>query len=200
MRQAQFSNEQIIEAATKVVVERGPSGASIANIAKATGAPTGSIYHRFTSRNAVLGEVWLKAAEAYQAGFLELLYGFDQDPIENDELILYTPNRVRRNLGEARILMVHRREEFLSADWPRDIQARAQRLIAQFSEGHRYFCERICGRCNERTLSVVRYAVASAPVAAVKPYIERNQEPPALVDELVRETFRATVALIGVTR
>jgi len=34
------------------------------------GAPTGSIYHRFDSRDVLLAKVWLRAAGAFQSAFL----------------------------------------------------------------------------------------------------------------------------------
>src|SRR4051794_16631652 len=45
-RPARFPGQDLLRAATEVAAERGPAGATVAAIAKAAGAPTGSLYHR----------------------------------------------------------------------------------------------------------------------------------------------------------
>src|SRR5262245_50905391 len=56
-RLAKFHDAQFLDAARRVVSRQGPSGATISAIAQAIGAPTGSLYHRFPSRDVLLGEV-----------------------------------------------------------------------------------------------------------------------------------------------
>src|SRR5882724_1847597 len=58
-RAPQFDQAQILDAAERLIARHGPSGATIGAIAQAVGAPTGSIYHRFDSRDVLLAEVWL---------------------------------------------------------------------------------------------------------------------------------------------
>jgi AcrR family transcriptional regulator len=74
-RAPQFDQAQILDAAERLIARHGPSGATIGAIAQAVGAPTGSIYHRFDSRDVLLAEVWLRAAAAFQAAFFERLAG-----------------------------------------------------------------------------------------------------------------------------
>src|SRR5260370_40248012 len=74
-RAPQFDETQILTAAGRLIARHGPSGATIAAIARALGAPTGSIYHRFDSRDGLLAEVWLGAAPAFQAALFGRLAG-----------------------------------------------------------------------------------------------------------------------------
>lgn len=46
----------ILDAARGLVLEGGPRAAGVAAIAAASGAPVGSIYHRFGSRDGLLEE------------------------------------------------------------------------------------------------------------------------------------------------
>ncbi len=64
-RAPQFNETQILSATGRLIARHGPSGATIGAIARALGAPTGSIYHRFDSRDGLLAEVWLGAATAF---------------------------------------------------------------------------------------------------------------------------------------
>ena len=57
----------ILDAARALVLTDGPRAASVAAIAKASGAPTGTLYHRFGDRNGILAAAWLRALERFQS-------------------------------------------------------------------------------------------------------------------------------------
>src|SRR5215510_14395305 len=111
-RRPRFDEAQILSAAGRLIATHGPSGATIGAIAQAVGAPTGSIYHRFDSRDVLLAEVWLRAAAAFQAAFFQRLSG---SPPQEAGLTaaLYMAQRVREHPQEARLLLLHRREDFV---------------------------------------------------------------------------------------
>ncbi|WCD85969.1 hypothetical protein KPP03845_102310 [Streptomyces xanthophaeus] len=48
----------------------GPDAVTMSAVAQAVGAPSGSVYHRFAGRPALLAEVWLRTVEAFQEGYL----------------------------------------------------------------------------------------------------------------------------------
>src|SRR5262249_57005410 len=75
VRPAKFDESQILDSARGLVAMHGPAAATMSAIARRTRAPTGSIYHRFESRDVLLGEVWLRAAEAFQDAYFEVLRG-----------------------------------------------------------------------------------------------------------------------------
>src|SRR5262245_382938 len=74
-RTSEYDADQILTAAGRLIAASGPGGATIGAIARAVGAPTGSIYHRFPSRDVLLAQVWLRAATAFQAEFFRRLAG-----------------------------------------------------------------------------------------------------------------------------
>ena len=113
-RLPKFSHDQIIDATARLAARGGPAQATMARIAGELHAPTGSIYHRFASRDVLLGQVWLRAAQAFQDGFIERLAG--PDPWESGlAAALYVPARARELPAEARILLLHRSDDFLEA-------------------------------------------------------------------------------------
>lgn len=57
----------ILDAARALVLDGGPRAASVAAIAKTSGAPAGTLYHRFGNRDGVLTAAWLRALERFQA-------------------------------------------------------------------------------------------------------------------------------------
>src|SRR6185437_13625154 len=57
----------ILDTARALVLTDGPRAASVGAIAKASGAPTGTLYHRFGNRNGILTAAWLRALERFQS-------------------------------------------------------------------------------------------------------------------------------------
>jgi len=198
-RPARFSNEKIIAATARVVAKRGPSGATVARIARALHAPTGSIYHRFASRSVLLGEVWLGATASFQDGFAERLTGPDGEAA-GLAAVRHVPQWVREHPQEARILLLHRREDFLEPGWPVPMKARASALRQQLSDGLCGFCQRVFGRTDKQTRRITTFALAEAPLAAVRRHVEVGEPPPPIVDALIEETYRAVVSLCRVQR
>jgi AcrR family transcriptional regulator len=195
-RPARFTHEQVVAATARVAASHGPGGATIARIARALRAPTGSVYHRFASRDVLLGEVWLGAAQSFQQGFLERLAGtLAQDA--GLEAVRYVSQRVRDRPTEARILMLHRREDFLAQGWPAPLRARARALQRHMDEGLQSFCHRLFGRGDAATRRIAVYALAEAPIAAIKPHLARGEPPPPIVDRLIEATYLAAITLAG---
>ena len=50
---------------------------TVDSVAERLRAPKGSFYYRFASRDALLGEVWLKTVLAYQEGFVAAIEAGD---------------------------------------------------------------------------------------------------------------------------
>ena len=63
----------MLDAARDVLLEDGSRSATIEAIAGASGAPTGSIYHRFGSRDELIARSWMRAVRRSQAAFLAAL-------------------------------------------------------------------------------------------------------------------------------
>jgi len=198
-RAPKFDEDRILAAAGRLVAARGPSGATIGAIARAVGAPTGSIYHRFDSRDVLLAEVWLRAAAAFQEAFFQRLAG-PAPAAAGLAAALYMAQRVREHPREARLLLLHRREDFVDRGWPAPMRRRAERLGEQVETELRAFCRRLCGRVDARAVRIVTYAVLDAPLAAVRRHVAADESPPPYVDRLIRVTYEAVIGLLGASR
>lgn len=62
--------DRILDAARTIALRDGPRATSVAAIAAESGAPAGTLYHRFGSRDRVLQEAWLRALGRFQAEVL----------------------------------------------------------------------------------------------------------------------------------
>jgi AcrR family transcriptional regulator len=59
----------MLDAARDLLLARGSGSATIEAIADVSGASTGSIYHRFGSRDGLLTRLWIRAVYRSQASF-----------------------------------------------------------------------------------------------------------------------------------
>src|SRR6516164_7369739 len=113
MGRAQFDQAGFLAAARALIAERGPQAVTVDSVAERIGAPKGSFYYRFASRDALIGEVWLKTVLAYQEGFVAAIEAGD-----GLRAALHTPAWARQHLEGARLLMLYSRHDFVHGDWP----------------------------------------------------------------------------------
>ena len=192
-RPARFSNKQILDAALGRIAADGPAAATISAIAADIGAPTGSLYHRFSSRDVLIATLWLEVVEHFQAGFLAALD--HPDPAEGGRRALgFSLRWCREHPLEARLLLLHRREDLLAQGFPAELRGRARRLAQRADGGIRDYTKRRCGQASAATLRRVRFALIDIPFAALRRDLEAGSLPPRDLDELVLAAYEAVFA------
>src|SRR4051794_21807450 len=113
MGRAKFSQGDFLAAALAILAEHGPSAVTVGSISERLSAPTGSFYHRFASRNVLLGELWLRTVLNFQQGLSAAI-----DAGDGLRAALHTPAWVREHLDEARLLLLYHRDDFVRGEWP----------------------------------------------------------------------------------
>jgi AcrR family transcriptional regulator len=186
-RKAHFKRDEFMDAAMRMVVEKGPGALTVSALAKGMKAAIGSVYHRFPSRDVLLAEAWIRIVESFQQEFLEAL---EKDGLQ---AALNTIRWVREHPLEARILLVYRREELVSGPWPEHLKGQVVCLSRELDSGIRSFAKKQFGNAGKETLRRATFALVDAPLAAVRRYLQDGESPPAIVDEMVRETYLATM-------
>jgi AcrR family transcriptional regulator len=191
-RPSKFSNSKILDAAASLVAAGGPRAATIGAIGAALDAPWGSIYHRFPSRHVLLGRLWLSKAAMFQDRFVDALA--HPDPVTAGlEAALSVPRTARSDLAGACIMMLHRRDDFLSEAWPDDMRKEAARLRSQVDDALKDITRRLFGRTSAETSRLTIFAILDMPIAAVRRHIAASEPPPAYVDALVERAYRALI-------
>jgi len=191
-RRPKFSETQIIDAAGALVAAEGPDAATIGAIGARLEAPSGSIYHRFATRDVLLGRLWLGNAAFFQNRFVAALENPDARAA-GLAAALSIAAAARADFRGARIMLLYRREDFLSEKWPASMTAEAARLSAQVETALRDITRRLFGRVTPRALRRATFAVLDVPFAAVRRHVAANEPPPLFVDELVRSAYGALI-------
>jgi AcrR family transcriptional regulator len=66
MGRAHFEHADFLDAARTLAIEHGPAAVTVGSVTQHLGAPIGSFYHRFASRDVLLAELWLTTVLAFQ--------------------------------------------------------------------------------------------------------------------------------------
>jgi AcrR family transcriptional regulator len=186
---AKFSEEDFLAAGLAIVASEGPAAMTVASISERLGSPTGSFYHRFASRDVVLGELWLRAVLDFQVGITVAL-----DAGDGLRAALHTPAWARANLDNARLLLLYDRRDFMRGDWPSELRERVAAMTQQMQVGSRRRARIIFRRDGPEEIRLADFLISEVPVAVVRQHLLRGQRPPPLVDQLIRTTYRAILA------
>lgn len=194
-RPAKFDEEQILDAALHLVTEGGPGAATIGAIAERMKAPSGSIYHRFQSRDLLLARLWIRTIKRFQRGFLEALAADDLDEAAIGAA-LHNVRWLREHLAEARVLLLYRRED-LAARWPDALGDELAVLNATVETALRDHARRRFGEsggaADREALRRVVFALVDVPYAAGRRHVLAAEPPPPSLDDLVTETCRSVL-------
>ena len=173
-----------------MVANEGPSGATVKALARELGAPTGSIYHRFPSRDLLLATLWCETVERFQQAVMDCMAESPTPALA----ARFTVDWVREHPEEARILILYRREELTGPVMPEAIAERAGRLNSGLGSMLRDLARRWLGRATPGNLDAVRLAVVELPYAAVRFRLARNEPIPAHVSRLVGHAAAAIIS------
>ena len=188
MGRPRFDHAGFLEAARTLARELGPGAVTVDSITQRMKAPKGSFYHRFASRDALLGQLWLGMVLAYQQGFVAAI-----DAGDGLAAALHTPAWARAHLEDARLLMLYSRHDFVEGDWPKELKRGVREQAERFEECLAKFARDTFGRAGASEIRRTTFVLAEVPVAAVKGHLQRREVPPPIVDELITKTYHAIV-------
>ena len=189
MGQAKFSQMDFLTAAQAIAAAEGPAAVTIASISARLGAPTGSFYHRFASRNVVLGELWLGTVLDFREGISAAL-----DAGDGLQAALHTPAWARAHPDNARLLLMYDRKDFVQGEWPEELRERVAEMTQRMEAGSLRQARVIFGDDGREEVRLAQFLISEVPVAAVRQHLVRREATPPLVDRLIRTTYRAVVA------
>lgn len=188
MARPQFTSPDFLEAARALACEHGPAAVTVGAVIERLGAPAGSFYYRFASRDLLLGELWLKTVLAFQEGFMAAIKVGD-----GLAAALHTPAWARENLDDACLLLLYRRSDFVHGDWPETLRSGVISQEKSFKAAVMQFAQTTLGSDSPDTLRRVRFALVEVPLAAVRMHLECREAPPPIADELIRQTYEAVI-------
>ncbi len=182
-RPARYSVDILLDAAAELLAAEGPGAVTMSAVARATGAPSGSVYHRFPTRIALCGELWIRTEERFQERLLESLAGADDAQQRCVAGAVGILQWCRENPVEAQVLIAGP-EQLGMADWPETIGGRRKRLQRKLRKAMAEVSGD-GGRLNAALLDV--------PVAIARRHLRARQAIPGSSDAIVADCVRALI-------
>jgi AcrR family transcriptional regulator len=153
------------------------------------GAPSGSLYYRYRSRDALVGALWLRTVEDFQGGYLEVLSGTGPPPDRARAAARHALDWVTKHPSEARLLLRYRQKDLLKDGTPRWLSRRAAVINRAVTDAF----EALARELSEDAPDVdrVRFACVTIPTAAARDALDEGHGLADAVYEFVDEAVAA---------
>lgn len=165
----------ILDAARALVLDGGPRAASVAAIAKASGAPAGTLYHRFGNRDGILTAAWLRALERFQD---RALAASGDTPTDTAVAMAVAAVGFARALPEdARLLLTIRPGDLLDDEPDAAFRQTLAEMNAPLIQRVAALARELYGNSRPRSVDAVARAVADLPYAVVRRHAHDDPMP-----------------------
>lgn len=182
-RPARYSVDQLLDAAAALVADDGPAAVTMSAVARAVGAPSGSLYHRFATRAALCGALWMRTEERFLSGFMAAV----SDQSDSQQRCVagaqFTVQWCREHRHEAHVLLAGA-EALAAAEWPGELTAHRRRL----HRGLRRLLAAIPADAER-----VNVAVVDIPYAVVRRHLLAGRPIPAGAEAIVSDCACALI-------
>ncbi|MFJ6615781.1 TetR family transcriptional regulator [Streptomyces sp. NPDC091289] len=184
-RPSRFDTDQFLDAAVRLAAASGPAGVTMSAVAHEVGAPSGSVYHRFPGRTALLAQVWLRTVERFQEGYFAAIE-VEADAWRAGRAAARHVIAWSRAHPEEAALLLYGAEDFGRADWSEEHIRRADRggrrvraALGSLAEG--------LGAEGARAGERVTLAVIDLPLSVVRRHLRAGLPLPAHAEDLAEE-------------
>lgn len=189
--------DAILDATRALILADGPRAASVAAIAAASGAPAGTLYHRFGDRNGVVTAAWLRALERFQTRVLAVDGDDGVDPTAAAVAMAVAAVGFARDLpDDARLLLSVRPADLVDGGPDDRLRETLDAMNVPLTERTRELSRRLYGSARERHLDAVMRAVVDLPYAVIRRHA-RGAALPSWLEEDVADAVRAVLAAHG---
>lgn len=184
-----FSTDLMLDAALAVVAEDGVGALTMSSVAARLHAPSGSIYHRFPSRAALAGSLWLRTQERFQGDFFA---GLDHpDPLTAARRAAANVVKFSHDRRlDAMLMMRYRGDDLMRSTWPDEHEAHYRRLRRRMSAAITGL-QRSFGLDDRESLRRITFAVVDVPYSAARAAIVSVRLPDDTAARLIDETVVA---------
>jgi AcrR family transcriptional regulator len=157
--------DHLLAVAGRLAADGGPASVTMSAVARAAGAPSGSVYHRFPSRPALLAALFVGTVERFQEGFLAALT--DPDPVVAAASAARHVVAWSRADPEGTAVLHYGARDFQQAGWPPAEQERLTRANRRVARAVRDLAARL-GDTSAYGLDRTRLATMELPYSVVR--------------------------------
>jgi AcrR family transcriptional regulator len=191
-RPALHPTDAMLDAAQKLLLRHGTRAVTGAAIAEASGAPVGSIYHRFGSLEALIARLWMRAVSRSQAAFLAAV----DHPDAREAAVaaaLSVFDFCQDHPADAQLLAAFGREDLIGADPTGPLADEFAQVNKPVERAVATLADRLYGKRTRRALDRTMLAVFDLPYGAVKRHVVHGTKLPTGLRRDVATAVRAVI-------
>jgi AcrR family transcriptional regulator len=184
--------DTMLDAARDLMLQEGSGAATVDAIAKASGAPIGSIYHRFGSRGQLITRLWMRAVYRSQASFVAAM----EEPDPEQAAVaaaLSIFDFCQEHPADAQLLASFGREELVGvtpagpvADELKELNRPVERAVVTLAK-------RLYGKRSRAALDRTLLAVFDLPYGATRRLLISGQGLPSNLRRDLEVAVRAVI-------
>ena len=185
--------DAILDAARSVVLRTGARSATVEAIAEESGAPVGSLYHRFASRDELLARLWIRAAQRSQRALIAAARR-ERDALEAAVgAAVALCDFAISNPEDARLLVSIRLSDLLAGEPSLAIAEELHELNRPLGEIYGELARRLYGSARSAPRRRVDYACGDLPIATITRRLRRGERLTAGDREMLETAVRAVL-------
>jgi AcrR family transcriptional regulator len=192
-RPERHSVDKLLDVSRDLVLSDGARAVTVDRIVAASGAPKGSVYHRFSTVNDLLAAMWLRGVRRSQARFLEQLTA-GGDPLEAAVAAgLAIHDFAAEEPADARLLAALRREDLVGDVTDTALAAALQQVNDELRTAVSGLARRLYGRATRDAIERTTCAVIDLPQGAIRRHLVQGVPVPRGVRSQLAAAIRAAL-------
>jgi AcrR family transcriptional regulator len=184
--------DTMLDAARSLLLQDGARAATVEAIAETSGAPVGSIYHRFGSRETLITRLWIRAVYRSQASFVAAM----ERPEAKEAAVaaaLSIFDFCREHPADAQLLASFGREELLGVTPAGPLADELAELNRPVKHAVVAMAQRLYGTRSRRAIERTLLAVFDLPYGATKRHLVAGSRLPAGLRRDLETAVRAVI-------
>lgn len=180
-RPSRHDADHLLDVAVALAAAGGPGAVTAVAVAREAGAPSGSVYHRFPGRSALLAALWLRTVERFQEGFLaalETMPATEAAPTAARHVVAWS----RAHPRECGVLL-YGAADFGERHWPAEAQERLERANGRVAGALRA----LAGRLGRDDVERIVIATVDLPYAVVRRHLVSGRAIPESAESTVAD-------------
>jgi AcrR family transcriptional regulator len=185
--------DKILDASRDLVLSDGARRVTVDRIVAVSGAPKGSVYHRFSTVNDLLTTMWLRGVRRSQERFFQPL-NMAGDPIDAAVAAgLAIHDFAMEQPADARLLASMRREDLVGQVTDQALVTALQQINDQMHEAVTALARRLYGRSTRDAVERTTCAVIDLPQGAIRRHLVQGTAVPRSVRSQLAAAIRAAL-------
>ena len=167
-RVQQYTTDDLLDAAGQAVLEHWRA-ATVRHVLDISGAPSGSVYHRFPTRHALFGALWERAIRRFHVGLLDAMTLPDPSEALRTTTV-HIPRFCRDNPVDAKAMTLYRLPDLLNLV-PAEHRAQLKNINDEVDAALHQLVERRFGADTPKLYQITNIATRQCPYGMIRPLI-----------------------------